>query len=112
MSDVTRILSAIEQRGPGAVGALLPPETADEAIVELSSLKALFSWLDETSAIYGVWEQLVVTTPVVGKNAHDARFVAVMMVHGLTHLLTFNLQDFRQYSGITAVAPADVLFGG
>ena len=46
---------------------------------------------------------------MIGKNAHDARFVAAMSVHGLSHLLTFNSQDFRQYPAITAVAPADVL---
>src|SRR3954471_6267808 len=50
---------------------------------------------------YGVWEQLVTGTPVVGKNGHDARLVAAMTVHGLTHLLTFNAQDFRQFPGIT-----------
>jgi hypothetical protein len=33
----------------------------------------------------------------------------LMTVHGLTHLLSFNAQDFRQYPGITAVTPADVL---
>jgi hypothetical protein len=45
----------------------------------------------------------------LGKNAHDARFVAAMMAHGLTHLLTFNPQDFRRYSGITVVTPAEIL---
>ena len=52
---------------------------------------------------------LVASTPVLGKNAHDARLVAAMTVHGLAHLLTFNAQDFGQYSGMTAVTPADVL---
>ncbi len=84
-------------------------KTAAEAATELASLKALFLWLDETQAMYGVWENLVISTPVVGKNGHDARLVAAMMVHGLTHLLTFNAQDFRQYPGITAVTPSDVL---
>jgi predicted nucleic acid-binding protein len=83
-------------------------KTAAEAITELRNLKALFLWLDETPAVYGVWEQLVASAPVVGKNAHDARFIAAMTVHGLTHLLTFNAQDFRQYSGITVITPADV----
>jgi predicted nucleic acid-binding protein len=83
-------------------------KTAAEAVAELANLKALFLWLDETAAVFGVWEQLVSSTPVVGKNAHDARLVAAMMVHGLTHLLTFNSQDFRQYAGITVVTPADV----
>jgi predicted nucleic acid-binding protein len=86
--------------------------TAAEAVAELASLKALFQWLDESAAVFGVWEQLVSSTPVVGKNAHDARLVAAMMVHGLTHLLTFNAQDFRQYTGITVVTPADVMTSG
>jgi predicted nucleic acid-binding protein len=86
--------------------------TAAEAVAELATLKALFQWLDETAAVFGVWEQLVSSTPVVGKNAHDARLVAAMMVHGLTHLLTFNAQDFRQYAGIAVVTPADVMTSG
>ena len=61
-------------------------KTAAEAFVELANLKLLFLWLDETSAVYSIWEHLVASTPVLGKNAHDARFVATMMVHGLTHL--------------------------
>jgi len=46
---------------------------------------------------------------LIGKNGHDARLVAAMTVHGLTHLLSFNAQDFRQYRAITVVTPADVL---
>ena len=84
-------------------------KTAAEALVDLTKLKALFIWLDETPLIYGVWENLVSSAPIIGKNAHDAHFVATMTVHGLTHLLTFNAQDFRQYPGITPVTPAEVL---
>ena len=84
-------------------------KTAAEAATELANLKALFVLLDETPAIYGVWEQLVTGTPVVGKNGHDARLVAAMTVHSLTHLLTFNAQHFRPYPGITVVTPADIL---
>jgi predicted nucleic acid-binding protein len=84
-------------------------KTAAEAMVELTNLKTLFEWLDDAPAIYGVWEQIVALTPVLGKNAHDARFVAAMTVYGLTHLLTFNTQDFRQYPAITVLSPADVL---
>ena len=84
-------------------------KTTAEATVELANLKALFLWLDETPTMYCVWEQLVASIPIIGKNAHDARFVAAMTIHGLTHLLTFNTQDFQQYSGITVVSPTDVL---
>jgi predicted nucleic acid-binding protein len=92
---------------PASVNGL--GKTAAEALSDLTSLKGLFLWLDDSPLVYGVWEGLVTKTPILGKNAHDARFVAAMTVHGLTHLLTFNTQDFRQYPAITAVTPADVL---
>jgi predicted nucleic acid-binding protein len=92
---------------PTAVNGL--GKTAAEASADLASLKSLFPPLDEPPAIYGTWESLVTSMAVVGKNGHDARLVAAMMVHGLTHLLTFNVQDFRRYPGITAVTPADAL---
>jgi predicted nucleic acid-binding protein len=71
--------------------------------------KALFLWLDETQAVCVVWDPLVASIPVMGKNAHDARFAAAMTVHGLTHLLTLDSQDFRQYPGMTVMTPLDVL---
>lgn len=49
------------------------------------------------------------THAVSGKNAHDARLVAAMLAHGLTHLLTFNDADFQRFTGITTVTPAAVL---
>ena len=78
---------------PTAVNGL--GKTATEAAADLASLKTLFLRLDETPAIYDVWEGLVTSMPVVGKNGHDAQLVAAMKVHGLTHLLRFNVQDFR-----------------
>jgi hypothetical protein len=37
---------------------------------------------------------------VSGKNAHDARLVAAMLVHGIESILTFNTQDFFRYGEI------------
>jgi predicted nucleic acid-binding protein len=48
---------------------------------------------------------------VKGKNAHDARLVAAMVRHGLTHILTFNAQDFSRYRGITIMTPGALLRG-
>jgi len=31
-----------------------------------------------------------------------------MNIYGITRILTFNVQDFARYSGISAVNPADV----
>jgi predicted nucleic acid-binding protein len=79
------------------------------ATAGMADIKTFFNFLSDTPAVFTTWERLVTTTPVIGKNAHDARLVAAMIVHGLTHLLTFNAQDFRPYTAITAVTPAELL---
>ncbi|MBE9183973.1 PIN domain-containing protein [Microcoleus sp. LEGE 07076] len=82
--------------------------TATEAEAEINRLKQLFPLLLDTEAIYQEWERLVITYKVIGVNVHDARLVAAMLVHGLTHILTFNIADFARYSQITAVNPPTV----
>ncbi len=84
-------------------------KSAIDAATELKSFKTLFTLLDDSPAIYPVWERLVATTGVVGKKAHDARLVAAMTVHGVDRVLTFNVQDFRPFPAARALSPADVL---
>jgi predicted nucleic acid-binding protein len=82
--------------------------TVDETARQLGKLKALFKLLPDSSDIFGEWERLVLQHQVSGKQAHDARLVAAMKVHNLTHLLTFNLADFKRFTGITVVSPSEV----
>lgn len=79
-----------------------------ETQAEVNRLKALFPLLLDSEAIYKEWESLVFTYKIQGVNVHDARLVAAMLVHGLTHILTFNISDFARYSEITAVNPSTV----
>lgn len=79
-----------------------------ETALELTKLKMLFGILPDTADILSEWEQLVVKHQVQGKQAHDARLVAAMLVHNITHLLTFNSADFKRYNEITVVDPASV----
>jgi hypothetical protein len=51
------------------------------------------------------WQRLVVQHDVKGRNAHDARLVAAMNVHGVGHILTFNITDFTRYPGIIVLDP-------
>ncbi len=44
----------------------------------------------------------------MGKRTHDARIVATMLAHEITHLLTFNPSDFAVTSSITIVQPQDL----
>jgi len=51
---------------------------------------------------------LVLTYQVRGAKVHDARLVAAMLAHGLTHILTFNNRDFARYAEVTAVHPQEL----
>jgi predicted nucleic acid-binding protein len=79
----------------------------DQAASEVSRLEGLYPpLLPDGPAIYAEWKRLVTVHQVSGKNAHEARLVAAMTVHGLTHILTFNTRDFARYPGISAIDPA------
>jgi hypothetical protein len=74
--------------------------------VELARLESQFLTLPDSDAIYTRWRNLVLRYGVTGFRAYDAPLVAVMLVHGISHLLTFNVDDFRCYEAITVVHPA------
>jgi predicted nucleic acid-binding protein len=65
----------------------------------------MFTLLPDTPDIFSEWEKIVLQSQVSGKQAHDARLVAAMRVHNLTHLLTFNTADFKRFTTISAVSP-------
>jgi predicted nucleic acid-binding protein len=72
------------------------------------SIEALFPLLPETAAIYPEWRRLVDTFDARGRQVYDARLVAVMLTHGVTHLLTLNPSHFRRFAGIQVVEPHHV----
>lgn len=84
-------------------------KTAAQAAADLATVKATMPLLADTPAILPQWEALVTTHAVLGRNGHDARLVAAMLVHGVTHLLTFNDQDLRRFTAVTVLTPAAVL---
>jgi predicted nucleic acid-binding protein len=71
-------------------------------------IERYFRLLPESVATYHEWRQLVVRHAVSGVQVYDARLVASMHVYGITHLLTFNAQDFIRYSHITVLEPQHV----
>jgi hypothetical protein len=86
-------------------GLALTPEQAE---AELARLENQFPVLPDTAAVYAEWRRLVTTHGVTGFRSYDARLVATMRVHGVTHILTFNVDDFRRYPEITVVHPDEV----
>jgi predicted nucleic acid-binding protein len=63
--------------------------------------------LPDTADAYSVWRRLIVDRAVRGVQVHDARLVAWMLTHGVTHILTLNGTDFARYPGMAVLAPAD-----
>ena len=64
--------------------------------------------LSDPPALFAEWRTLVVAHGCRGKAAHDARYVAALRGHGLTHFLTFNVADFTRFPGVTVLDPAAV----
>jgi predicted nucleic acid-binding protein len=75
---------------------------------EIDAILSQFPLLPETPVVFEEWLRLVTEHRVVGKKAHDARLVALLRVHQLSRLLTFNVGDFKGYD-ITAISPDEVV---
>lgn len=83
-----------------------------DAEAQASTFEARFPLIPDTKDIYPAWKALVAALGVIGKQVHDARLVAICHVHGMTHLLTFNVAHFARMSGagpgLVVVNPASV----
>ena len=96
---------SVATRPVDANGLGLAPAAAE---TRLRHFTTLLVWLPEPADIGHGWRALVNRYNVRGKQVHDARLVAFMEAHGLTHLLTLNTADFARYTTITALHPNDV----
>ncbi len=73
-------------------------------------LEARFPLLPDTPDVYRHWRRIVRDFSVSGGQVYDARLVAAMLAHGMTHLVTFNTADFTRYAslGIVALHPQEM----
>jgi len=83
--------------------------TVQAASSVLATLANEFTIRFDRKSLFLAWRKLVVQYGVTGKKAHDARLVAAMESYSLTHLLTFNVQDFTRFPFIVVVSPHDVV---
>jgi predicted nucleic acid-binding protein len=81
--------------------------TAGQANTEVGRMLQQFDLLRDPPELYDEWLILVHQHEVQGKPAHDARLVAAMLTHSITHLLTFNTPDSQRFIEITAIHPGD-----
>ena len=83
--------------------------TISEARTSLARLENLFQLLTENQETYTVWKTLLFQRGISGVQAHDARLVAVMKVHGIGRILTFNTADFSRFPEIEALHPNNLV---
>jgi predicted nucleic acid-binding protein len=77
--------------------------TPQQAQTELNEICVLFTLLRDERAILDRWRNLVASLGIIGKNGHDARLVAAVERHALSHILTFNASDFARFPHITVI---------
>jgi predicted nucleic acid-binding protein len=82
--------------------------SSSRAAKEITALQALFRLLPYTADVLPTWERIAVTHGVAGKPSHDAHLVALMQVHGVKQLLTFNGADFKRFE-VEVIEPAKVV---
>ena len=88
-------------------GLGLSPIQASQLV---NRLRTLFPLLPDNAIVFEEWLQIVTASAVSGRQVHDARLVAVMLAHRITHILTFDVNDFKRYQsfGIVVVHPSHV----
>ena len=94
------ITRPIARNGFGLTGA--------EAYRQVRAIEGGMTFLPDSEAVYSEWRRIVVAYGVSGVQVHDARLAATMYVHGVSHILTFNVTDFSRFSGLTAVHPSTI----
>ena len=79
-----------------------------EAARRFESVVRNMTLLPEIEGIYPVWLHLLKVHEVRGVQVHDAHLAAVLEVHNVLHLLTFNGDDFKRFSNVVRIHPQDV----
>ena len=74
----------------------------------LRVIERLFRVVPDSPSTYQIWRGLLVAHGVRGVQVHDTRLVALMQVHGITHILTLNGADFARYPGIVPIDPVSL----
>lgn len=84
--------------------------SVQQANHSLRLVEKIFPLLPDDARVQQEWRKLVLNFGVSGVQVHDARIVAAMLVHQVTHILTFNTADFARYSnvGIVVVDPKTI----
>ena len=73
---------------------------------EIDSITPGFSLIPDPAELLAIWLNLCTTFEVRGRQAYDARLVALMSATAVTTLVTLNPADFSRFATIKLVIPA------
>jgi len=76
-----------------------------ETLAEVHKIERFLTMLPDSPLAYEEWKRLVLQHGITGVRVHDARLVAVMNVHRVRRILTFDRDDFTVY-GVEVIHPA------
>jgi predicted nucleic acid-binding protein len=81
----------------------------EDTVFRLGFIQDEMTLLPEVEDVFPVWLELLRLHEVRGVQVHDAHLAAVLKVHQVAHLLTFNGTDFKRFPGLITVDPNGVL---
>ena len=88
-----------------ATGSDMP---LDKILENIQSFRENFRVVEDNQlAVLDKLVDLVQSTSTAGKQIHDANIVAIMLVHGIDHLLTHNIADFQRFSEFIKILPLE-----
>lgn len=69
------------------------------AVANVRALRARLHLLAEDEKVSDQLLELLSTIECTGKQVHDANVVATMLVHGISTIVTMNVDDFTRFGG-------------
>jgi predicted nucleic acid-binding protein len=82
--------------------------SVQETYTRIQAIERTMLLLLEDERVYSAWQRLLLLHEVKGVQVHDARLAAILQVHGVDRLMTFNTSDFKRYSDLVAVHPKEI----
>jgi predicted nucleic acid-binding protein len=83
---------ATRPRGANGLGL-----DAAAALADLARIEQTFQLLPDSPAVHQRWRRLIEQYRVTGRRAWDVRLLAIMQVHDIRQILTFNGADFAPF---------------
>jgi predicted nucleic acid-binding protein len=88
----------------------LNPLPSAQVAARVKTLLPMFRVADENAQVADRLLMLMETTPLGGKQVHDANIAATMVVYNIHRLFTLNVADFARFSKlITVLTLEDIL---